>query len=101
MSRWSLTIFWIANVEDIISREVYDRSDKVKDFPLWKESSRKTDDTVMTIAVADALLKTRNKSNDEIKDTLIESMKKYGKLYPDEGYGVRFSFWLKLPNLVG
>lgn len=76
----------------------YDRSDKVKDFPLWKESSRKTDDTVMTIAVADALLKTRHKSNDEIKDTLIESMKKYGKLYPDEGYGVRFSFWLKSNN---
>lgn len=73
----------------------YDRSSKTKDFPLWIESSRKTDDTVMTLAVAEALLTTRNKSNTIIIDSLIYHMKKYGELYPWEGYGTRFSWWLK------
>ena len=72
----------------------YDRSEKRKDFPLWIESSRKTDDTVMTLAVAEALLDTRFKSDDKIRNAVILSMKKYGKLYPYEGYGSRFSWWL-------
>lgn len=73
----------------------YDMSEKIKDFLMWKESSRKTDDTVMTIAVAEALLDTRRKSNNKIRKALIKSMKKYGELYPYEGYGTRFSWWLK------
>lgn len=73
----------------------YDRSEKRKDFPLWIESSRKTDDTVMTLAVAEALLDTRFKSNEKIKKAIVKSMKHYGALYPDEGYGTRFSWWLK------
>ena len=32
----------------------FNRGDKTKDFPLFSERSRFTDDTVMTIAVADA-----------------------------------------------
>ena len=62
----------------------FDMGDKSKDFPMWKPSSRKTDDTVMTIAVADALLDTRFKSNEKIKKALVTSMKHYGALYPDE-----------------
>ena len=34
----------------------FDRGAKIKAFPLFIEKSRFTDDTVMTIAVADALL---------------------------------------------
>ena len=36
----------------------FDRGDRTKDFPLFSENSRCTDDTVMTIAVAEALLDT-------------------------------------------
>lgn len=76
----------------------FDMGYKSKDFPMWIESSRKTDDTVMTLAVAEALLNTRYASNDKITDALIKSMKKYGELYPWEGYGTRFSWWLKNKN---
>lgn len=62
---------------------------------MWIDSSRKTDDTVMTIAVVEALLDTRRRSNAKIKKALIKSMKKYVELYPYEGYGTRFSWWLK------
>ena len=34
----------------------FDRGKKTKDFPMFTEDSRFTDDTVMTIAVAEALL---------------------------------------------
>ncbi len=73
----------------------YDRSEKRKDFPFWIDSSRKTDDTVMTLAVAEALLDTLHASPEDIKEAVIKSMKKYGELYPWEGYGTRFSWWLK------
>ena len=73
----------------------YDMSEKRKDFPMWIESSRKTDDTVMTLAVAEALLDTRYKSNEKISEAVVISMQKYGELYPWEGYGTRFSWWLK------
>lgn len=42
---------------DIISSPYeFDRGNKAKDFPLFSEKSHFTDDTVMTIAVADAFL---------------------------------------------
>ncbi len=34
----------------------FDMGDKTKDFPLFSDSSKFTDDSVMTIAVADALI---------------------------------------------
>ena len=34
----------------------FDMGDKTKDFPLFSKSSTFTDDTVLTIAIADALL---------------------------------------------
>ena len=44
-------------IGDIIgSPYEFDRGDKTKDFPLFSEESKFTDDTVMTVAVADALL---------------------------------------------
>ena len=39
----------------------FDRGGKTKDFPLFSEQSHFTDDTVMTIAVAEALLDAREK----------------------------------------
>ena len=37
----------------------FDRSPKIKDFPLFSVGTEFTDDSVMTIAVAEALLKDR------------------------------------------
>ena len=71
----------------------FDRSDKRKDFPLFSEESCFTDDTVMTIAVAEAFM---DAPDDEamIRKGLVESMQKWGRRYPGAGYGVRFCGWL-------
>ena len=72
----------------------FDMGDKTKDFPLFSEESYFTDDTVMTIAVAEAFMGT---PDDEgvIRHRLIQSMQKWGHRYPGAGYGVRFCDWLE------
>lgn len=76
----------------------FDRSPKIKDFPLFSVGTEFTDDSVMTIAVAEALLNTAGKTDDEIRSALISSMRKWGKRYPGAGYGGRFSGWLRAKN---
>ena len=71
----------------------FDMGDKTKDFPLFSEKSCFTDDTVMTIAVAEALMGAPD-DEDAIRRRLIQSMQKWGHRYPGAGYGVRFSGWL-------
>lgn len=70
---------------------------KTKEFELFSSKCEYTDDTVMTIAVADALLE-YNKIDDidTFKTTLIKKMHYYGDIYPYVGYGGRFSYWLDL-----
>ena len=72
----------------------FDRSPKTKEFPLFSNRSEFTDDSVMTVAVAEALMDSMGKTDVEIKTALLESMKKWGRIYPDAGYGNMFYQWL-------
>ena len=87
----------------------FDRGGKTKDFPLFSHGSHFTDDTAMTIAVADALLEageaaerdgaakdagTGSAADDVIRKALVRSMHRWGERYPDAGYGGRFYGWL-------
>ncbi len=72
----------------------FDMGDKTKDFPLFDVDSEFTDDSVMTIAVADALLDSYGQDDEEIKKTLVYSMQKWGHKYPYAGYGSMFYRWL-------
>ena len=72
----------------------FDRGNKSKDFPLFSKRSTFTDDTVMTIAVAEAFLDGLNDESN-ICARLVSAMQKYGKAYPNAGYGLRFGRWLK------
>ena len=67
---------------------------KAKDFPLFSRRSDFTDDTVMTLAVAKALLSSRGQDDTAIKAALVREMQRLGRIYPDRGYGARFSRWL-------
>ena len=63
-------------------------------FELLRPESDFTDDSVMTFAVARALIQSRGRSDEEIKETLIDSMKDLGQRYPDAGYGGMFYRWV-------
>ncbi len=74
---------------DIIG-SVYERNNiKSTEFPLFGENSRFTDDTVLTIAVAHAIL-------DDLDYT--GTLKLYGRKYPNAGYGGSFRNWIFSPS---
>ena len=77
----------------------FDRGNKTKTFPFFDRGATFTDDSVMTIAVAEALMQAMGSDviNDEAKtkDLIIDSMHKWGHRYPNAGYGGRFYSWLR------
>lgn len=73
----------------------FDRGDKTKDFPLFGRGSEFTDDSVMTVAVAEALLGLGPDADDEtVRRAVVKSMQAWGRKYPYAGYGGRFRGWL-------
>lgn len=76
----------------------FDRGNKTKDFVLFSDKSHFTDDTVMLIAVAEALMDTRYMNDEVIKVALVDSMRKWGAKYPNAGYGGMFRQWLIKEN---
>ena len=79
---------------DIVG-SVYERyNTKREDFPLLSEWSRPTDDSIMTLAVAKALMNSWGKGDEEIKKELVRCMQLLGRRYPYAGYGGNFRKWI-------
>ena len=72
----------------------FDQGNKTKDFPLFSKHSTFTDDSVMTIAVAEAAMDVLLEAHGA-RSKMIASMQKYGNMYPNAGYGSMFSRWLR------
>lgn len=70
---------------DIIGSVYEHHPIKTKDFPLFHAQCVFTDDTVLTVAIADAILS---------KSSYVESVKRIGRRYPAAGYGGSFIRWL-------
>ena len=83
---------------DIIgSRFEFNRheDENVKGFELFAEDCEYTDDSVMTIAIMEALANAGKDADIEtIHKKCVESMKKWGNRYPNAGYGGYFRRWL-------
>jgi ADP-ribosylglycohydrolase len=74
---------------DVIG-SIYERINvKHTQFPLFSEGCRYTDDTTLTVAVADAIM-----NGKDYADTIRE----YGRAHPLAGYGSSFIAWLDDPN---
>ena len=77
----------------------FDRGDKTKNFDLFSEGCGFTDDSVMTIAVGEALLAVGPEAAvKKIEDAVASNMQDWGKRYPHAGYGGCFRHWLKENN---
>ena len=72
---------------------------KTMDFPFFSEKSNYTDDSIMTMAVADWLLKDPTHGMDTLEASLISFAKKYP--CPMGGYGGGFHRWLFHPEELG
>lgn len=91
-----------AIIGDIIgSRFEFDRGGKTKDFVLFTVHNSFTDDTAMTVAVAEGLMDAGlDAKTEDIKKAVIASMRKWANEYPDAGYGGRFYRWLFFNNIT-
>lgn len=70
---------------------------KAKDFPLFSKNSGFTDDSVMTLAVAEAFMQAGLDADDEtITRSLFRVMPEVGQRYPYCGYGGKFVMWIAL-----
>lgn len=77
----------------------FDMGDKTKKFPLFSRHSQFTDDSIMTLAVADALMdSTPGEEEQKICARIVKSMQCFGRRYPGAGYGCIFQHWLREKN---
>lgn len=83
-----------AIVGDIVGSTREWNNVKTEDFELLPAGSRFTDDTVMTLAVAEWLMSDPTHS----EHALVECMQRLGRKYSDAGYGGMFRRWLAADN---
>jgi ADP-ribosylglycohydrolase len=91
---------------DIIGSVFENENVKTTDFALFSRFSRFTDDTVLTVAIADAVLHRRKYSirlvdGMHARKTYGQRLKLYGRRYPNVGYGYLFCKWLASDSLRG
>ena len=70
---------------------------RTKTFPLLDSTCYPTDDSIMTLAIAQALIRCQKSGRDLSQET-VEEMQRWVNLYPDAGYGGYFSKWLRTEN---
>ena len=80
-------------IGDIVGSRFEILNTKNKDFEFFHEKCRFTDDSVMTLAVAKALMNSKTGYSD-LEEKVIKSMTELGKKYPNCGYGPSFRHWI-------
>ena len=82
-----------AIIGDIVGSRFEWNNIKTKEFEFLTYRCFPTDDSIMSLAVAQAILNC-NGSYDSLSDEAIKSMQKVGRPYPDCGYGGSFRRWM-------
>ena len=91
-----------AIIGDIVgSRFEFDNVD-TEDFELLTEDCCFSDDSVMTMAIAEAILRWDQEgrpSYGRLSELAIKKMRDWGNSYPNAGYGGHFKRWLRDPSM--
>lgn len=82
---------------DIVGSRFEWHNTKRKDFTWLVKSSRFTDDSVMTVAIASAIMTART-SGADLGTVAVQEMQKFGCAHPGAGYGGHFCEWLGDPD---
>jgi len=96
-----------AIIGDIVGSRFEFNNLKSKDFNLFTDESRATDDSVMTVAVAKAIMETAKHGHGlsessaydgefctRLGEQTVKAMQDIGRRYPNCGYGGMFSRWI-------
>lgn len=86
-----------AIIGDIVGSRYEWNNIKTKDFAFFSSECHMTDDSIMTLAIAQALLACEG---DVVRagDAAVQSMRKLGRAYPTCGFGHAFRKWLYFPR---
>jgi ADP-ribosylglycohydrolase len=100
-----------AIIGDIAGSRFEFNNHKSKDFELFTDECQVTDDSIMTIAVAKAIMETEkkiktalnerensNEYNELLENMTIKYMQEIGRKYPNCGYGGMFGYWIFSDN---
>ena len=82
---------------DVIGSKYEWNNIKTKEFELFDKNLRPTDDSIMTLAVADALIESE-KDPKVLKEILVDHMVTLGRQYEDCGFGGKFYKWIMTDN---
>ena len=85
---------WGAIIGDIVGSRFEFKSIDRRNIEFFNQYCCYTDDTVMTVAVADTLLNFEPTDEAKFKENLIKNFHKYGNKYLGCGFGGRFFSWI-------
>ena len=80
-----------AIIGDVVGSRFEFNNIKTKEFKLFDKKCKVTDDSVMSVAVAEMCLNGFVPHN---TPRIIQNFKKWGQRYPYAGYGNRFFHWV-------
>lgn len=86
-----------AIIGDIVGSRFERHNIKTKEFELFDKACFFTDDSVMSLAVCDALMRCRSDYSD-LSEQAVRSMREIGRPYPRCGYGALFFHWMYRKN---
>lgn len=86
-----------AIIGDIVGSRFEWNNHRSKSFEFLTYKCFPTDDSIMTLAVAKAILESKNDWSD-LSDNTVKYMQELGREYPDCGYGGKFMDWLFSDN---
>ena len=86
-------------IGDIVGSRFEWHNHKDKEFDLLNSKCFPTDDSIMSLAIANAILSSKPDYNDLSKNA-IECMQNIGRNYPNCGYGGRFQRWIFSDNPI-
>ena len=88
-----------AIIGDIVGSVYESHNIKTKNFDFFSTTRhcRPTDDSIMTLAVANAILNAEN-NRLSLEKEAVKQMQMLGAMYPRAGYGGKFRYWLRDPD---
>jgi len=96
-----------AIIGDIVGSRFEFNNHRNKNFKLFAEDCHVTDDSIMTLAIAKAIMETERAINKDyekngyyslLEEMSVRYMQEIGRKYPDCGYGYRFNQWVFCAN---
>ena len=86
-----------AVIGDVVGSRFEFNNHRSKEFELFTKECEATDDSIMTIAIAKAVLESKKKQSNLSKEA-VRCMQEIGRRYPRCGYGSRFLEWMFSEN---